>query len=410
MGFVKLNFLTAKVNNEKISNSSIEINESLNKNEKPKPQKASKDYKLLFWEIFGEFCETSTSHGIPSIYRSQGTFLKLFWTFFTLLSSAICFYLIVTSFIDFFSYPVQTTVDIISETPTEFPTISICNLNPYKTDNENVSLTLKQILASKRVGHSHPNIITILKNKILQNYISKLSTDDQKKFSNQIEEMLVQCKFNSLPCNEKADFEWFYSSDYGNCYKFNSDSSNLKLIGKSGINSALRLEMYIGNSSSNEDYADKRGLRILIHNYTQKKVFIAENGINIEPGKVTDLTIRRTFFQKLSSPYSNCVDDLSLNTYGQDWIIQILKSINETQYSSNFCEKMYYQKMVEANCNCSDASYPTINAILDTCFTSETTKCLEIQYEAFFTNPKKYIDNSCPRGNVFFVLIALHFE
>ena len=53
MGFVKLNFLTAKVNNEKISNSSIEIDESLNKNEKPKPQKASKNYKLLFLEIFG---------------------------------------------------------------------------------------------------------------------------------------------------------------------------------------------------------------------------------------------------------------------------------------------------------------------------------------------------------------------
>ena len=409
MGLVKINVLTAKVNNEKISNSSIEIDEGSNKNEKSKPQKASKNYKLLFLEIFGAFCETSTSHGIPSIYRSKGVFLKLFWIFFTLLSSGICFNLMISSFFEFLSYPVQTNVDIVYETPSLFPTVCICNLNPFKSDDENISLALKQILNNKKFKGS-PNLTTVLIKKILQNNISKMSVENKMKMGRQLGEMLIQCKFNSKPCDVSSDFMWFHSSDYGNCYKFNWNSSNLKQVGKSGINSALRLEMYIGNSSSDESYMEKRGLRILIHNDTEKKVFLFENGIDIEPGKVTSIGIRRTFFQKLSSPYNDCVDDLSLNTYDQDWIIQILKSINETQYSSNFCEKMYYQKMVEANCNCSDASYHSVNATLDTCCTTETTKCLELQYKTFFTNPKKYTENSCPRGNVFFVLIAFDFE
>ena len=353
--------------------------------------------KKVLLEIIGEFCSGTTTHGIPNIYRSKSIYLKLFWLIVTLLSGCICLQIIITTTIDYFAYPVITTTEIIKEETTLFPSISICNLNRFYTEDTRVNSYLEDIIKNNIV-QGPPNLKSVILNKIVQSNISKKEPNVRKDFGWTLEKILIFCKFNNYPCETMIDFEYFFNVIYGNCYKFNWNSTNLKSVGKAGASSALRLEIYIGNSSKDEFLTENRGLRVLIHNHTTENLYPDDDGIDVPPGKKTNIGITREFYEKLSQPYSDCIEDLSLTNYGNGWLYEKIKMLNQTQYSSSFCEKMYYQKLVESTCNCSDASIKQINDGYDMCFNSESVICQETQYQFFYSNPSKYIGNACPKG------------
>jgi len=357
-----------------------------------------KSLKTKLLERLEEFCLNSSTHGIPSIYRSTSYFLKTSWTLFTVGSTGLCFYLMTLSIIEFLSYPVSTNIEIVKEVPTLFPSVSICNLNPYKIQDPKINFYLKEIRKKiEQTNDIHPDMKRTLLKKIVQ---QNLSNNEQKKlFGWQLKEMLFHCKFNGFPCNQLFDFEYLYNINYLNCYKFNGVDSALKKIGKSGLNSGLQLELYIGKSQ--DSLTDNNGIRVIIHNYTEKKIFPEDEGINLEPGKKYLIGIKRTFYKKESKPYSDCIDDLSLENYGSNWLIEKMKTFNFSYYSSNLCEKMNYQKMTEEKCNCSDASGKKINDTYEICSTPGSIECQEIQFQTFYSNPIKYSEKPCLKGNFF---------
>ena len=67
----------------------------------------------------------STFHGVPNIYRSKGTILKLFWTVCLLGSTGFCSFSIAKSIIDYYEYKVVTHISSIYENPIEFPLITV---------------------------------------------------------------------------------------------------------------------------------------------------------------------------------------------------------------------------------------------------------------------------------------------
>jgi hypothetical protein len=59
--------------------------------------------------------------------------------------------------------------------------------------------------------------------------------------------MLISCLYNFKACNSD-DFEWFYDTVYGNCYKFNSAKQTNRLdeiVTKPGPLNGLRLGKFI---------------------------------------------------------------------------------------------------------------------------------------------------------------------
>jgi hypothetical protein len=71
----------------------------------------------------------STAHGIPNMISNTMWSFKLMWIVCFLGSCGGCAYLLYKSTNEYLDYDVVTTVHKISETPTKFPTISICNTN-----------------------------------------------------------------------------------------------------------------------------------------------------------------------------------------------------------------------------------------------------------------------------------------
>jgi hypothetical protein len=71
----------------------------------------------------------STAHGIPSIQRNENWFLKILWIVCFVASCGFCGYLLFKGVNDYLEYEVVTTVKKIGETPTTFPTVTLCNDN-----------------------------------------------------------------------------------------------------------------------------------------------------------------------------------------------------------------------------------------------------------------------------------------
>lgn len=358
-------------------------------------------------EIFEEFCLNSSTHGISSIYRTKTT-LKLLWIFSTLASGSLCFYMIATSLLEYFSFPVNTNIEIINETPALFPTVSVCNLNSFKTDDSFVNSYLWDILNKTNIDQAkqtHPDLRITLSNKILQQNMSQ--NEMRTLFGWQMEDMIFHCKFNGYPCKYALDFEYFFNKNLQTCFKFNGREANLKKIAKSGLSTGLRLELYIG---SWDNFTDNRGVRVVIHNHTRREIFPDDNGLNVEPGKKTMIGVKRTFYQKQAQPYSDCVDDVSLmENYGSRWLIHEMNLLNYTYYSSEVCEKMNYQKWIESMCNCSDASLHRLNDKLDICSSFELIMCQEIQFDIFYSNPSYYSEKNCLKGSyLYFYLCVLY--
>jgi hypothetical protein len=73
-----------------------------------------------------ELALESTGHGINKIFRSKTTEFKLMWSFLVIAAATACIYIIYMGVAKFLLFNVVTTITDISESPTEFPTVSIC--------------------------------------------------------------------------------------------------------------------------------------------------------------------------------------------------------------------------------------------------------------------------------------------
>lgn len=170
----------AKINLGPKSKKSIsslpEISEIKENSENKMENKQSKRIK----EIIFESATGSTTHSIPHIFKRENLFIKLFWIACFMVSTGFCAWLITIAIINYFNYETVTKTETVLEIPTTFPTISICNLNPYITNYsiefvENILTKNKlyeQLLQVFIFLTNNPNnlLILIILNSILQLY------------------------------------------------------------------------------------------------------------------------------------------------------------------------------------------------------------------------------------------------
>ncbi|KAE9555485.1 hypothetical protein FO519_001340 [Halicephalobus sp. NKZ332] len=97
-------------------------------------KKKNKKHGELYYrmsESFGEFAGHTSSHGIPRAYAAPTTLKRVLWLFLFIL--CLCFFLIQASLIvkRFFRNDIIVGVELKFEN-IEFPSVTVCNLNPYK--------------------------------------------------------------------------------------------------------------------------------------------------------------------------------------------------------------------------------------------------------------------------------------
>ena len=71
--------------------------------------------------------EDSTIHGIPRLVKPNSWISKIAWLIFFICSINYCIYLIITTVLSYLQYNTVTNIEIVTEIPAEFPSVTIIN-------------------------------------------------------------------------------------------------------------------------------------------------------------------------------------------------------------------------------------------------------------------------------------------
>lgn len=311
----------------------------------------SKINQINFREKIFNWCERTTFHAVPNIATNDHFILKFMWSVCLLASLGYCCRILTSSIIEFYEYNVLTTYEIVQESSSLFPVITICNLNEYDLSKNKELLNLSNYLLDNADMSLHPrSALEIAQKEFLKS--TNISVLEDTRFS--LDDMLLTCHYNEISCSV-ADFTKIKNELYGNCYSFNMAKNNsIRTTSKYGPKYGLQLELYIGNPETSSPMSLTTGAILFINNQTSP-VRITDPGIELSPGTQTNIAVNRMFIYKLSEPYSNCIENTpESNVNIRENLIQTTFEMNQN-YSQSFCLELCYESYLLNECNCSDS-------------------------------------------------------
>ena len=183
--------------------------------------------------------------GVPNILRSHYILLSLIWLLMLIGNAGVCTWLIVESFTQYSEHKVTTTTRYLSEQQSVFPTIVICNVNPFST-NAAVSFLKAakiQTFNGTTLGSIQGNYdIYVSVQKYLNSSRGYYMTDEEKMEMSDIDGMLYGCSFQGVACNSSS-FSYFFHPYFLTCYRFNDNGS--QSMSMTGPTVQLNLEVSI---------------------------------------------------------------------------------------------------------------------------------------------------------------------
>ena len=339
-----------------------------------------------------ELIESSTSHGLPNIFRTKRLSIKALWTVCFLVSVSVCSYMVFSSISEYLNYEAVSRTELITETKTPFPTVTICNVNPLTTKDAEVEVerTLASLFISSNLTGMDYLSYFLMANRLvlLDSYVKRFDKSySMDKFGFSFKDILKYCSFNELTCTH-ADFEWHYDLSFGNCFRFNPGRGEpLKETNKAGPNNGLVLYFILDESSNKYSSVFSEGLKVFVHNSSFEPT--AAEGISIDVSKATDVTVKRTFIKREPYPYSDCVD---LRDFESE-LLRVMAASNRT-YRQEDCFDLCLQKVIVKNCSCYDLSYLKIDNSLP-CLNQSQLSCAGKEYVLF---RNRNIDEECVKN------------
>jgi len=328
--------------------------------------------------------EESTIHGIPRVFKAKYLITKITWIIFFCISASVCTYSIIASILNYFQYSVVTTIETITEIPSNFPVIAICNLNQLQTKN---SLDLVQ-------KYSAINYFSnILKNFFMMNELSSFNDTFKKSFIYSLNETLLSCTINTISCSS-SDFVWSYNPIYGNCYSFNTgfnssgNSIDLIQISKAGNLNGLKLELFIDNPNNIANFIQKSGYHVIIHNKTYK--ISLNDGYDISSGVETNLAVNKIYQTLKPKPHSDCIVLNTINSF-DSYLYRAIYRLNQT-YRQNDCFDLCYQQILIETCQCYTNTLDKLYGTMQ-CLNFTQLNCMTNIWNKFLSDD--YISNFC---------------
>jgi len=282
--------------------------------------------KVMIKKIIIELLSGSTAHGIPNIVKAKHLVIKIVWLVFFIISTGFGSYFVIDSVLDYLKFQTITTIKVVQEKQSQFPTVSFCGSPAF--DN----FSLDQIVMSTRFEGVYAN-------------------------------------------NFSKEFEEFKDAVWNKCFRYNSgkdiygnkiDIVNTTVYGKPN-------NLRIGFILNGQD--DFREILIQIHNHSSPPMDLENGGYWLKTGSINYFELKRVFIEKLSAPYNDCLEDI--DSFGQNkTIINYMKRL-EKSYSQSECYRIcsHLYVLEESNCNCNT----TFENFEKDCLTQLINSLLNIQ-------------------------------
>ena len=340
-------------------------------------------------QVFFEWSLRTDINCYTKIFEYRENFLaKFFWTLVLLLLNILTFWLIASTIFSFLIFEVVTKIDVVTEMSSKFPTVTFCNNDAFTTQESQAILENVAINNSLDLD-SFTDMFTIT-HLAKMNAMNPSFGDEKRKRLGLKLDHIFTCVYGLKSCS-KSDFNWFYSFEYGNCFQFNSGfnkKETLKNIDMQGYRHGLQIT--IGPLSNNNRYVSSwnDGIVVFVHNSSSFKP-TSSDGVCLEPGKSTFISVKKTITHKYPYPYSNCIE---LNSFSSE-LYDIIIGSNKT-YRQRDCIELCIQRKIIENCGCYSLENHDLKTTARPCLKLIDLFCLREQKANF--NAKECEKNFCP--------------
>ena len=342
------------------------------------------DY-VISWSLM------STFHCYSKIFQYKLVLARLFWSICFLLLASLTCCLVIKCYMNFVEYDVVTKIKLITERPITFPTVTICDSNPFTTEfSQNLLRNISLQAFGKEVQDM--SFDDVLKNLTNVAMLTKMMAANAKfNFTKNLSQPIVikGCKFNKIECNSSLDFKEVYLYDNGVCKQFNSNGPNLKEVSQIGKDFGLSLILGPMNSMNKYPTSDSKGLVVFIHNQTFEP--ISSEGIQVRMGENTFISLKKTVSKNEPTPYSDC-NDLS-DGFESELYKFIIKS--KKLYRQSDCFNLCFQRVVTMRCGCFFTKYPMF-VQAKPCLNLTQLECIYIYERGYAQNYSTKCLSECP--------------
>jgi hypothetical protein len=329
---------------------------------------------LIDWSLL------STFHCYPKIFQYKNIVARILWSICFLLLGGITCRLVAQCYMDYVEYEVVTQIKVITERPITFPTITICQYNPFTTvfAQDLINDISIQAFNNPIENMSFKEVVV---NLLSINSLTKMMTaqpDFESKKNLGREFQLNYCLFNKKRCYKKNDFKNVYLFEHGNCIQFNSFGNSLQsTVTEAGKEFGLSLIMGPFVNSNKYPTSQSKGLVVYVH----KPEFdpISSEGIQVKTGEETFISLKKTLSKVQPSPYGACND---LSDFDSD-IYKFMVNSNKT-YRQYDCLNLCLQQYITQKCGCYYTRYPMFDQA-KACLNLTQLNCINM-YEQDFAN------------------------
>ena len=279
---------------------------------------------------------------------------KVIWGMFLVVSTCLCVFMVVNNVNEFRRYEVNTKIRIVDDKPAKFPEIAICNKNPFVSNK--ASEFLNQFRIDTGDDNTNDPVRVDLWQASLQAKNPTFGDENRRSLGLTMQDMLIKCSFVESRCTPE-DFQWFYDWDFGNCYRFNSGRNAtghptpIRTIQRAGRFAGLYLQLFIGRPQQSYLTEITSGVLLLINNQTLPLSLY--EGINAQPGTITNIDVKRVFTYRKDKPHSDCQ---KINKFDSLLYNEIVKS--GYSYRQKDCFDLCKQQKCIDKCKCYDLRYP----------------------------------------------------
>jgi hypothetical protein len=356
-------------------------------------------------EVF-EFCARTDINAFTKVFEYKNPFAKLAWLVFLFGALAFTGWVMSTGVLDFLQWPVQSQIGVYFENPTEFPAVTFCDVNPFTTkESHTVYNNITTHYKSKRTKTN--DTISLLENPDLYSMAAFTYSDDYKKklglninhLKDNHSGTFAFCKYNNTDCVN--DLHWYWDYEYGNCFQFNSGRNysnaavDLKQTNRPGKTSGLQISAFpilFGDQGNVNTNLYAAGFVVFVHNASLRP--LKSEGVFVERGKETFISVKRTFITNAYSPYTSCQDLSSYSSFLYNFIIN---SPRYSTYRQQDCFNLCIQVSIINQCNCTHPAYDNpygSNSSIKQCIDLDDYYCFDPVINGF--DSTDCATNSCP--------------
>ena len=307
-------------------------------------------YKTLLGklqEMAREFILTRTSfYGLSNVFKTKFVIMRIFWSLVVISFVSFTIEGIVDSITKYFEFQVFTKIEIIHESVSLFPAVTICNVNPFFAkfaDNY-----FETILKKNNLTLAQLNSKDWRKLDDIKLFFYKKEAFEQIS-GYEIDEIILRCTFNTIDCDLGADFNLVYVQNYGNCFRFNAikNHSKSKTLSRIGSLYGLQLDLFVGYNKTSYTKYFGQGAHVFIHDQSEN----ASDGFDVSVGFRTNIGIKRLFVEKKEYPYSYCQKgDKTNNEF--IFVSKIIEWNNVYKQVDCFDICIEDYKLKQCNCTC----------------------------------------------------------